>query len=149
GQVQLRRGGAGQPDDAEAEPVLAPVGGLLHQVAALQHGQQPERRRLVYAQFAGHLGDPGLAAPGQDLQHGDRTVDRLYGSRLARNVAHGETIPAPRNAEGQSPSSLRRIATKSSSSARTLSSSGGAVYSCRVRRHISPARAAVSWPPPR
>jgi hypothetical protein len=42
--VETRGAGAGEPQQAHAEPVLAPVLGLLHDVVALQGVQQPERR---------------------------------------------------------------------------------------------------------
>ena len=65
-----------------------------HQPARLQRAQQPERRRLVDRDLRGDLADAGLAAAGEDLQHGDRAVHGLDATGLApvRRVAHGATI---------------------------------------------------------
>ena len=43
-EVEPRGRGAGQPEDARAEPVLAAVGVLLDQLAALEGGDEAERR---------------------------------------------------------------------------------------------------------
>ena len=87
GDVQSPGHRAGQPQDAEAEAVLAALLGLLDQFAFLERGEQPERRRLVHADVRGDLADTGLTALGQDLQHAHGAVDRLHAadcSHLAR-----------------------------------------------------------------
>lgn len=88
-------------DEAETEAVLAALACLFHQAAHLQGAEQPERGGLVDIDLGGHLADPGLAAPGQDLQHGDGAVDGLHptGRRSCRFgicmvVAHNATIRA-------------------------------------------------------
>ena len=60
-EVEPGRGGAGEPEDADAEPVLAAVARLLDEPVRLERRHQPERRALVDAELAGDLGDPGLA----------------------------------------------------------------------------------------
>ena len=93
GDVQLAGHRAGQPQDAEAEPVFSAVLGLLDQFALLQRGEQPERRRLVHADVGGDLADAGFTALGQDLQHADGAVDRLHTpGALTSRVAHNATI---------------------------------------------------------
>jgi hypothetical protein len=100
-QVEARRRCPGQPQNADTEAVLAPLGVLLDQVAGLQGGDQPECRRLVHADLDGDVGDPHLALAGQDLQHRHGPVDRLdrgglraagSGPLVGRAVAHGGTL---------------------------------------------------------
>jgi hypothetical protein len=85
---------SGERDQPDPEPVLAAVAGLLDQTAPLERAQQAERRRLVHVDLRGHLADPGLAAPSEDFEHGDRPVDGLDPDRVTptRRVAHDETI---------------------------------------------------------
>ena len=78
GDVQPAGDRTGQPQDAEAEPVLAAVLGLLDQFAVLECAEQPEGGRLVHADVGGHFADAGLTALGEDLQHADGAVDRLH-----------------------------------------------------------------------
>ena len=40
-------------------------------------GDEPECRRLVHPELRGDLGDPGLPARPQDLQHAQRAIDGL------------------------------------------------------------------------
>jgi hypothetical protein len=53
--------GAGQPHDAEAEPVLAPFGDLFDQLAVLERDDKPKRRGLVHIELFGQLGDARFA----------------------------------------------------------------------------------------
>ena len=95
--VEPRAGRPGQPHDAHPEPELAPRRVLGHQLTPVQRGQQPGRGRLVHVELARHLGDPGLAVPGQDLQDRHRPVHRLHRRRLSCPgpiVAHSATILA-------------------------------------------------------
>ena len=81
--VEPGGGGAGQPEQADAEAVLAAVGGLLDQPVPLEGADQPEGGALVHAELGRHLGDPDLAAPGQDLEDGDRPIDGLDAPAVA------------------------------------------------------------------
>jgi hypothetical protein len=91
--VQLAGHRAGQPKDAEAQPVLAAFLGLLDQFAFFERGEQSERRRLVHTDVRGDLADAGFASLGQDFQHADGAVDRLHASSaLSPLVAHSATI---------------------------------------------------------
>ena len=90
---------AREPDDAEAEAVLAAVLGLLHQATGLQRAEQPERGRLVDADLRGDLAHPGLTALGKDLQNADGPVHRLDPAAAVgpcgagpRRAAHSGTI---------------------------------------------------------
>jgi hypothetical protein len=93
-EVTLHGERAGQAHDAEPEPVLAAVGELLDEPAALQHGHQPRGRRLVHAELAGDLGDAGDPARGEDLQHRQRPVDRLHEGSGAR-LGHARRLGRP------------------------------------------------------
>ena len=75
--VEPGGGGAGQPQQADAEAVLAAALDLLDEAVRLQGGDQPERRALVHPELGGDLGDAGLAGAGEDLQDRQRPVDRL------------------------------------------------------------------------
>ena len=93
GDVQTSRHRAGQPQDAEAEAVLAALLGLLDQFAVLERGKQPERGRLMHADIGGDLADAGLTPLGQDFQHAHSAVDRLHtAGALTSRVAHDATI---------------------------------------------------------
>ena len=72
---------AGQAQHAHAEAVLAAVLGLLDQPALLEGRDQPERGALVHADLAGDRGDAGLAGAGQDVEDGQRPLDRLHAGR--------------------------------------------------------------------
>ena len=82
GDVDASRDRAGQPYDAEAEPVLAALARLLHQAARLQGAEQAERGGLVNVDLGRHLADACLAAAGQDLQDADGAVDRLHSAGM-------------------------------------------------------------------
>ncbi len=99
GDVESARDRAGQAHDAEAEPVLAALGGLLDQSARLQRPEQAERGRLVDVDLGGDLADACLPALGEDLQDADGTVDGLHPVHrrsgcfaLCGVVAHSATI---------------------------------------------------------
>src|SRR6185437_11911542 len=91
-QVEPGRRRPGQPQDADAQAVLAAVYVLGDQAAVFQRGHQPERGGLVHAQLDGDLGDPGLTLAGQDFEHGDGAVYRLHRRCLAPAVAHRATV---------------------------------------------------------
>ncbi len=81
--VQPDGGGPGQPQHPRAQVVLAALVLLFHEAAVLQDAQDAEGGGLVHPQFLGDLGDPGLAEPGQDLQHAHRAVHGLDGAGRA------------------------------------------------------------------
>ena len=91
-EVESRGRGAGQPENARAEPVLAAVGVLLDQLAALEGGDEAERRRLVHTELAGEFGDSDFPGAGEDLQDGHGTIDRLNGAPGARPSHPPETV---------------------------------------------------------
>ena len=78
GDIQLAGHRVGQPQDAEAQPVLSTVLSLFDEFALLEGGEQSERRRLVHADVRGDLGDAGFATLGENFQHADGAVDRLH-----------------------------------------------------------------------
>ena len=89
GEVHPARRRGGEPDDAEAQRVLAPLAELFEQAPALQGGHQPRRRGLVDPQLLGDLGDAGLATRSEDLQDGDGPVHRLDRGTVTVRFRHG------------------------------------------------------------
>jgi hypothetical protein len=83
---------AGQRDQPDPEPVLAPIADLLDQAPPLERGEQPEGGRLVHGDIRGHLADPGLPAAGQHLQNVDGLVNGVHDTVPTRGVAHRETV---------------------------------------------------------
>ena len=78
GEVHPPGGRGGQPDDAEAQRVLAAVAELFEQAPALQGGHEPRGGGLVDTQFLGDLGDAGLATGSEDFsKDGDGPVHPL------------------------------------------------------------------------
>lgn len=82
GDVDTARDRAGQANDAEPEPVLAPLTRLFHQAARLQGAEQAERGGFVNVDLGGHLTDTRLPALGEDLEDTDGPVDRLHSAGL-------------------------------------------------------------------
>ena len=85
--VEPSRGGAGQPEEPDAQAVLAAVGGLLDEPVGLERADQAEGGALVHPELGRHLGDPDLAAPGQHLEDGDGPIDRLDAAAVGPQTA--------------------------------------------------------------
>ena len=92
-QVERPLGPLGEPDDDQAEPVLAGLLVLFDEAALLERGEQPGRRRLVEPEPSGKLRDPGLAlGVTERQQQGGRSIDRP--DRVP--VEHHLPAPLPR-----------------------------------------------------
>ena len=76
-QVEARHRRAGQPDQAEPQPVLLGDGVALEQAALGERRDEPRGRGLVDVEPRAELGDAQLAGLGDQLQRPDRAVDRL------------------------------------------------------------------------
>ena len=102
-QVEPDPGRSGQPEHTDAEPVLAAVLGLGHDVVPLERRDQPERRRLVHAETVGDLGDAQVSprSARSDRMVSARSTDWTAPAPLdppppqpRRFVAHGATLCA-------------------------------------------------------
>ena len=86
-QVERPLGALGEPDDDEAEPVLAALLVLFDEAALLERRQQPRRRGLVQAETARQLRHAGLpVAVPQGQQQGRGPVDRPDGVPVERHA---------------------------------------------------------------
>ena len=90
GDVELSGHRIGQPKDAEPEPVFSPLMRLLDQLVLLERGEQPRHRGLVHADVGREVCHPGFTEASEDLQDGNRAVNRLHtpAAGVGAPVAH-------------------------------------------------------------
>ena len=87
-EVEMPTGGAGQPGDRVAEPVLAPIGELLDLTPVLQRRDEPGRSRLVHPQFGGDLGDACRTEACDDLHRVNaRSTDCTVAERVPSSLS--------------------------------------------------------------
>ena len=90
-EVQTRGRGSRESQDPHTQAVLPAILDLLDQAALLECGDQSACGGLMHSQRGRELRDPGRSVLCEELENGDRTIDRLHGAGLVACCAWRDT----------------------------------------------------------